>query len=212
MITFGFRNKLSGYLRAAVAVALGVVMVAFPGSSLVIIVKVVAAFLIASGLVSLAFGFANRQNGGLGLMVTNAVVDIALGAVIFMFPAEVAGVVMFLIGLVLMVFGIFQLSAMLSASRVLPMGPAAFILPALCVIGGAMVVFRPFGLGEFLTLVAGVALLVYGVSEFFATWRMRKAMHEYEIRFGSQDSASPRSGNHVDEVKDVDYEKVSGKK
>lgn len=209
MITFGFRNKMSGLLRAVVAIALGVVMVSFPATSLVIIVKIVAAFLIASGVVSLVFGIVNRANGGLALMITNTVVDIILGILIFMFPAEVASIVMFLLGLVLMVFGIFQITALLSASRVLPMGVWSFVLPVLCTVGGAMVIFHPFGLGKFITLVAGIALLVYGVSELISTWRMRKAMEEYEIKFNTsgQDSQA-QADSPMDDVKDVDYEKV----
>ena len=179
MITFGFRNRFGGLLRAVVAVALGVVMVAFPATSLVVIVKIVAAFLIASGVVSLIFGIVNRANGGLALMVTNTVVDIVLGVIVFIFPEEVAGVVMFLLGLLLMV-------------------------------GGAMVLFHPFGLGKFITLVAGIALLVYGVSDMISTWKMRKAMKEYEIRFNTSSSSASGSKDTpaMDDVKDVDYEKV----
>ena len=210
MITFGFRNRFGGLLRAVVAIALGVVMVAFPATSLVVIVKIVAAFLIASGVVSLIFGIVNRANGGLALMVTNTVVDIVLGVIVFIFPEEVAGVVMFLLGLLLMLFGLFQLSALLSASRVLPMGLWTFIFPVLCTVGGAMVLFHPFGLGKFITLVAGIALLVYGVSDMISTWKMRKAMKEYEIRFNTSSSSASDSKDTpaMDDVKDVDYEKV----
>ena len=203
MITFGFRNRMSGLLRAVIAIVLGIVMVSFPGTSLIIIVKIVAAFLIASGLVSLVFGIVNRQNGGLGLMVTNTVVDIVLGALIFMFPAEVASIVMFLLGLLLLFFGVFQLAALLSANRVLPVGAFAFVL------GGALVMFHPFGLGSVITLVAGISLLVYGISELISTWKMRKAMKEYEIRFNASEAGpSRKQDSPVDDVKDVDYEKV----
>lgn len=209
MITFGFRNKLSGLLRAVIAIALGVVMVSFPADSLVIIVKIVAAFLIASGVASLVFGIVNRANGGLALMVTNTAVDILLGIMIFMFPEEVAEIVMFLLGLVLMIFGIFQIVALASASRVFPMGAWSFLLPVLCTVGGALVVFHPFGLAKFITLVAGVALLVYGLSELVASWKMRKAMSEYEIKFNtSAADGKDRHGIPADDIKDVDYEKV----
>lgn len=210
MITFGFKSKTGGLLRAVVAIVLGVIMVSFPGSSLVVIVKILAAFLIASGLVSLVFGIVNRQNGGLALMITNTLVDIILGILIFMFPAEVASIVMFLLGLLIMFFGIFQIVVLMSANRVLPVGIWTFLLPVLCAAGGAMVMFHPFGLGSVITLVAGIALLVYGVSELMATWKMRKAMKEYEIRFNTSSSSASGSKDTpaMDDVKDVDYEKV----
>ena len=213
MITFGFKSKTGGLLRAVVAIVLGVIMVSFPGSSLVVIVKILAAFLIASGLVSLVFGIVNRQNGGLALMITNTLVDIILGILIFMFPAEVASIVMFLLGLLIMFFGIFQIVVLMSANRVLPVGIWTFLLPVLCVAGGAMVMFHPFGLGSVITLVAGIALLVYGVSELMATWKMRKAMKEYEIHYsaGGRTDRGQDSGDRI-EVKDVDYEKVGDDK
>lgn len=213
MITFGFKSKTGGLLRAVVAIVLGVIMVSFPGSSLVVIVKILAAFLIASGLVSLMFGIVNRQNGGLALMITNTLVDIILGILIFMFPAEVASIVMFLLGLLIMFFGIFQIVVLMSANRVLPVGIWTFLLPVLCAAGGAMVMFHPFGLGSVITLVAGIALLVYGVSELMATWKMRKAMKEYEIHYsaGGRTGRGQDSGDRI-EVKDVDYEKVGDDK
>lgn len=208
MITFGFKSKTGGLLRAVVAIALGVIMVSFPGSSLVVIVKILAAFLIASGLVSLVFGIVNRQNGGLALMITNTLVDIILGILIFVFPAEVASIVMFLLGLLIMFFGIFQIVVLMSANRVLPVGIWTFLLPVLCAAGGAMVMFHPFGLGSVITLVAGIALLVYGVSELMATWKMRKAMKEYEIRFSAPETGKPSADSSMEDVRDVDYEKV----
>lgn len=213
MITFGFKSKTGGLLRAVVAIVLGVIMVSFPGSSLVVIVKILAAFLIASGLVSLVFGIVNRQNGGLALMITNTLVDIILGILIFMFPAEVASIVMFLLGLLIMFFGIFQIVVLMSANRVLPVGIWTFLLPVLCAAGGAMVMFHPFGLGSVITLVAGIALLVYGVSELMATWKMRKAMKEYEIHYsaGGRTDRGQDSRDRI-EVKDVDYEKVGDDK
>ncbi len=79
MITFGFKNRFGGWLRAIAAIVVGLIMVIKPETSLMLVVKVLAAFLIASGLVSFAYGVINRQRGALGLMVANAVVDVVLG-------------------------------------------------------------------------------------------------------------------------------------
>lgn len=208
MITLGFKNKMSGVIRALTAIILGSIMVAFPQTSLLVIVKILAAFLIASGIVSLVYGIANRANGGFSLMVTNTAVDIILGIIIFIFPAEVAGVVMFIIGLALFAFGMFQILALASANRVLRVGFVSFLLPVLCSIGGALVIFKPFGIASWLTLVVGIVLLVYGASELVSTWKVRKAMKEYEIRLDPsvrKDGARESIGA---DVKDVPYEKV----
>lgn len=213
MITFGFKNKTSGLLRAITAIVLGIVMIAMPGSSLVVLVQVLAAVLIASGLVSAVFGFINRTNGGLGLMVFNSVVDIILGILIFCFPEFVASFVIVVLGIVLLVLGLFQIFALVSASSFVNMGVFAFLFPALAVVGGILLVFKPFGIASALTLVAGIVLLVYGVSELIASWKMRKAMKEYEIHYsaGGRTDRGQDSGDRI-EVKDVDYEKVGDDK
>lgn len=210
MITFGFRNKMSGLLRAVAAIVLGIVMVAMPGDSLELLVQILAAILIASGLVSAIFGIRNKANGGLGLMVFNSVVDILLGILIFCFPGFVADFIIILLGILLLVSGLFQIFSLVSASGFVHMGVVPFVFPVLAVAGGFLLVFQPGFIAKALTLVAGIVLLIYGISELIASWKMRKAMKEYDIKFG-EGAAQPGSQarqSGFDDIKDVDYEKV----
>ena len=57
MITFGYNNKFSTALRALAAIGIGLVMV-FSTEATVNVVKIIAAFLFAAGMVSL--GSASR--------------------------------------------------------------------------------------------------------------------------------------------------------
>ena len=65
MITFGFRNRFSGWIRAAIAVLIGCIMVFKPETSLIFLVKVIAAIMIASGIVSLAYGVGRTRTAGI---------------------------------------------------------------------------------------------------------------------------------------------------
>ncbi|MGN0188761.1 MAG: HdeD family acid-resistance protein [Candidatus Cryptobacteroides sp.] len=208
MITFGFKNKFSGLLRAVAAIALGVVMVVNPHASLVLVVKIVAAFLIASGVVSAVYGIINRLRGAMGLMLTNAIVDIILGVILFIFPSEVASIILVILGIFLLVLGIFQIVVLGSTAGVLGTAFGFFVMPILCVLGGTLILFNPFGSQVMLTLVGGIALIVYGISELVASWRMNKAQKVYEAKFmGHQKEDRPQSDS-IPGVKDVDYEKV----
>jgi len=203
MITFGFKSRFSGWLRAVCAIVLGVIMVARPATSLILVVKIAAAFLVASGIVSIIFGFLNKDRNALGLMAVNSIVDIALGVLLFVFPAEVASFILIILGIGLLVLGIFQIVVLGSAFAFLGMGFWAFVLPALCVIGGGLLLFNPFGSAATLTLVAGICVLVYGVSELVATFQMNRAQKVYEAKTTERSS----EGEAV-EAKDVSYEKV----
>ncbi len=208
MITFGYKNKFTGPLRALTAIAIGVVMVVSRTNALELAVQIIAAFLFASGIVSLIVGYRQRKNGTMGLMGFNGVVDIVLGLLLFLFPGFVAGLLIYLIAFVLICFGFFQLLGLGSASRVVKLGLWSYVLPFLVLAAGIFLMTKPAFLGEAIGVVAGAALIVYGVSELFSSWKMRKAIDEYEIRQTGAQSTSVQDDTTVTVVKDVDYEKV----
>ena len=178
MITFGYKNKFNGPIRALTAIAVGVVMVLSKANALNIAVRVIAAFLVASGIVSMRIGYKNKANGTMGLMGFNAVVDILLGCMIFVWPDVVSGLLIFIIGFVLCGFGMFQLIALFSANRVMKVGVFSFVMPVLVLMGGLFLVLRPSFIGEAIGMIAGAALIVYGVSELLSSRKIKQAMDE----------------------------------
>lgn len=193
-------------MRALTAIAIGVVMVWSKANALNIAVQIIAAFLVASGLVSLVVGYKNRADGAFALMGFNTVVDIFLGILLFLFPGFFAGLLVYLIAFVLIGFGLFQIVALGSASSVLRMGAIAFILPVVVIILGMFLIVRPSFIGETIGVIAGVALMIYGISELLSSWKMKKAIDEYEIKYPSQ-KPEPKAEEEI-QVKDVEYEKV----
>ena len=183
MITFGYNSRFKGPLRALVALAIGIVMVVSKTNALNLAVQIIAAFLIASGIVTLAVGYKNRANGTFSLMAVNTVVDILLALVLFTFPGFFANLLVYLIAFALICFGIFQLVSLGSANRVFGVGVFAFVLPVIVLMSGMFLLSNPSFLGSAVGIVAGVALIIYGASELLSSWKMRKAMDEYEIKF-----------------------------
>ena len=179
MFTFGYSNKLNGPLRALIAIAIGVVMVVYSEDAMNIVVKIIAALIFASGIVSLAVGLKKKDDSTSKLMNFNAIVDIVIAALLFMFNGFVAKLIIYLIGFVLLGFGIFQIIALVSANRVLKVGTWSFVMPSLVAISGGFLLFNPFALNV-MTIIAGSALLVYGVSELMSSWKMKKVIEEYE--------------------------------
>ena len=193
MITFGYKNRFGGLLRALAAIAIGIVMVVSRTDAMVLAVRIIAAFLLASGIVSLLVGYKERQNNRMPLMGVNGFVDILIALLVFMFPQVVANLIVYLIGFALLGFGLFQLIALASANKVMKVGGLAFVMPVLVLLAGAFLLARPTFIGTAVGTVAGVALIVYGVSELLSSWKMKKAM---EVE------------DPMADVKDVDYEKV----
>lgn len=207
MITFGYSNKMTGPVRALIAIAAGVLMIVYNEQAMNLVVKIIAAFLLASGFVSLAVGLKKKNDSTSKLMNFNAVVDILIAAFLFLFNGFVANLIIYLIGFVLLGFGIFQLVALISANKVAKVGLWSFVFPVLVIGSGAFLLFNPEFTKASISMVAGIALLIYGVSELLSSWKMKKAIDEYEISRMPQDQPSQQTQDSVP-VKDVEYEKV----
>ena len=207
MFTFGYGSRISGPLRALIALAIGIMMVLRPDNALTTVVKVIAAFILASGVVSLIVGLKEKKNGSLPLMSFNALVDIIIGIVLFSAPGFVAKFIIYLIGFVLLGFGIMQILALFSAKRVMGLGLGAFILPTVVTLVGGFLLFNPFA-ESVMVMIAGAAIIVYGASELLSSWEMKKAIDEYEIHQAPAQEQPAQQENPLENVKDVEYEKV----
>ena len=207
MFTFGYGSRISGPLRALIALAIGIMMVLRPDNALTTVVKVIAAFILASGVVSLIVGLKEKKNGSLPLMSFNALVDIIIGIVLFSAPGFVAEFIIYLIGFVLLGFGIMQILALFSAKRVMGLGLGAFILPTVVTLVGGFLLFNPFA-ESVMVMIAGAAIIVYGASELLSSWKMKKAIDEYEIHQAPAQEQPAQQENPLENVKDVEYEKV----
>lgn len=175
MITFGYKNKFNGPFRAICALAIGLLMVIRPSDAMSLVVKVLAVFLFASGIVSLIQGLRNKSDGALPLMSFNALVNVVLGLFLFMFPGFVAKFVIYMIGFVLLAFGGLQLMGLLSVRSNIKIGAGAYVVPSIVTIVGAFILFNPFA-ESVMSIIAGVAFIFYGISELYSSRKMSNAM------------------------------------
>ena len=209
MITFGYNSKFSSILRSLSAIAIGLVMVVSTNAT-VTVVKIIAAFLFAAGVVSFIYGYVNRKNGAMTLMSVNAAVDIVIGLLLFLFPTAVAGVIVTLIGVAVLIFGIIQLIVLTGTMSLVGMGGFSLILCIFALIGGITLLFNPFS-ERVMSLLAGILLIVYGVSDLISMFRVFKAKEAYEIKFRDGQEHSNDDDDDVPpslaDVKDVEYHK-----
>lgn len=211
MITFAFRNRFSGLVRAILAILAGIALIVWPDKSLDIIVKVIAAAVVASGIFSLILGIIARRAGGLAVPVLNTIVTILVGVLLFGFSGEVTDIILYLVGFIAVLFGLFQGISLISARSFLRLSFLSFLLPVLCFFGGILMLVEPDFVKNAAVIVTGSIFLVYGISELVVSWQMNKAMKEYEIRFsgdGQNDGGSLGKSIRYEDVKDAEFEKV----
>ena len=198
MIIFGYKSGVNGPMRALVALAVGIMMVIYPTSALTTVVKIIAAFMIASGVVSLVVGLRDKEKGSLPLMSFNALIDLLLAILMFVFAPVIAKFVIYLIGFVLLAFGIVQIIAFLGARRVMAVSFGSFILPIVVTLIGGFILFNPFA-ESVMTTIAGSALVLYGVSEFMSSWKMKKLRDFEDSKVDEQEAQVIESDDQPDE-------------
>ena len=204
MFTFGYKTKLSGIIRALLAIAIGLVMVIGADATRTV-VRIIASFIIAAGVVSLIVGLTSSKDKA-PLLTT--VFDCILGLILFLNPSWFSGFIVVIIGVVLVLFGILQLIALTTTVSLLGGGRGFLLLSILAVLGGALLVFSPFSM-TVMRILAGLFLLFYGVSELISTFRMNKAKEAYEIRYAS-DISNPRKEPEttVTDAKEAEFRKI----
>lgn len=206
MITFGYNSRFSSPLRALIFVALGVLMIVAKTDAMELVVKICAAFILAAGIVSIFVGFKQKQDGTMPLSFFNALTNVVIAALLFMFSGFVARFVSYLLGFVLSGFGLFQLSVLMSMRKSVKVSIVAYLLPVLVTVAGLLIFFYPGFFGKSLGLIAGIALIVYGAVDLISAFKMKTAKGQEEVTPGPETPAEKPS--ETIEAKDVEYEKV----
>lgn len=205
MITFGYNSRFSAPLRALLFIAFGVLMILAKADAMELVVKVVAAFVLATGLVSFFLGYKKKADGTMPLSTVGAVTNIVIAVLLFVFSKGVAGFISYLLGFVLLGFGIFQISVLASVRKSVKVGFGAYVIPLVVSLVGLFIIIWPKALGQSIGLVAGIALIAYGMSEFIAAFKVSSATDPDKITPApAQEEPAPEAL----EAKDVDYEKV----
>ena len=152
-------------VRGALSIALGVVILVWPGISLVALTIVVGAYALASGITEVGYAFTDEAKSQRGWFVFSGLVGIAFGVMVLAWPGISSLALLYVIGAYAVAIGILTIGA-------------AFQLPldgrdsALMVLGGlvailfGIVMFVRPGAGALATLaLIATFALVTGVSQ-----------------------------------------------
>ena len=195
--------------------ALGLALLIWPASMLNLIVKIIAAFLIAIGAVTLFINIKaqNEEDKELGPNVKrqrdvlrsfaslNVAIYLFFGILIFVFPGFFVSILVFLFGAILLMLGLGQLINLFLSSRHTKLPVYFYIVPIIVTLCGIILFFQPFTAKDVLTMFFGGSLAVYGAEEIIASWLLRKVKFGRDGKYVNTESAASQS--------DVDGEPVA---
>ena len=181
MIRFGYGSRLSAPLRAVAFIIVGVLMIVFRTDAMELLVKIIAAFMLAAGVVSFLVGYRQRKDGTMPLSTFNGVTDIVIALLLFLFAGAVSKFLSYLVAFALLGFGIFQITALLSARRQVKAGAGAYVIPIVEALTGLFILLYPTVIGQSIGLVAGICLVLAGVSELFSAYKLRNIIDSEDL-------------------------------
>ncbi len=201
-IIYSITNRTYSTIRGLLVLALGVALLLWPETMLNIIVKLIAAFLIAAGLVTLYFTNKTRKveerQGEKSALSAFAILNIAVylcfGIVIFLFPSFFVSILVFLFGAILLLLGIGQLANLIVSGRHTKVSGYLYIVPAVVTICGIILFFQPFTAKNVLTMFFGGCLAGYGAIEVLSAWMLRN------VKFGKNGEVIPTETVEYEEV------------
>lgn len=118
----------------------------------------------------ITFGYRNRFEGR-----TRAILAIILGLLILFVKASFWNTLIYIIGIILIIFAVGQLLVFGSLRREAGLGSGSLISTGLILLCAILIFFNPFSINV-MRIIAGIALLVYGINEFSASPKINKAI------------------------------------
>lgn len=167
------RTGTTVIVNGIIAALVGVLMLAWPGATAEVVVRIFACWLAVIALASLAFA---PKGGRSGALVVRSILLILLGALIFLTPMFFAAFVTVLTGFAVIFFGFFGITASLFLRR---MGVRSWwvltIIGVLGVLLGGFFLFAPQAGVTALIYTLAVFILVVGGALIALGLRLRKA-------------------------------------
>lgn len=170
-----FFDRSYGYARAIVALIGGVVLVVWPDIVQKWVVIILGALILAVGVASMIIAYLGKwQKEKVALLFLNSIVDIAFGIVLLVFPDFFVGLIMFVFGILLLVFGLGEVVNLARTRKIIAFPLALYLGPCLTTMVGIVMFFFPKESGEWIFILFGGTMLLYALSETVSTYLIRK--------------------------------------
>ena len=167
-------NKL---IEAACLVALGLVLLIWSGTALIVICKAIAAMIAIAGIVTVVTFFYRRSKVyGSSFGLFGGVVALVMGMYLFFNPEILASLGPTIIGLIVLVTGLVDLSESIRIVRQKSGGVAAALVIAVAeIVLGVIFIIHPVAINKILMKFMAIALIADGIADIWIMLQIGKA-------------------------------------
>lgn len=183
-----------GIIRSVIAVLLGVIFLIAPDLLPNTLVIILGATILFVGIVSFLTIFTKDGGKPVGINYFNLALSLIVGIVLLLFPDFFVALLMILLGIILIICGIGQISSLTSVRKWgVKANPFEYIIAILLILLGVVICFNPFDTKDVIFWMFGIGAIIYGITNLISLIRIRKNLEKAGKRVSH--------GN----IEDVDY-------
>lgn len=168
------RNWGTLVFQGAIAILFGLLFLFTPLASLLTLVYLFAAFVIADGILALASMFSPERGTSRWLLAVYGIAGIVIGILAFTWPEITALTLLYLIAFWAFIMGIFRIASAIALRREVQGEWLQLLTGIIAVVFGIYVLFAPAGL-QALVFVIGIFAIIRGVFLIASGLRLRRA-------------------------------------
>jgi uncharacterized membrane protein HdeD (DUF308 family) len=169
-------------LRGVVAILFGIIVLAWPGISLVFLITVWGAFALIDGVFSLVSAMRRAKAGeSWGSLVLTGITGILAGLIAWIWPGITAAALAFLIGAWAIITGILEIVAAVQLRKLIRGEFWLGLSGALSVILGILLFLNPAAGAVSLVWLIGIFALIFGITLIALGFRLRSLQHERTV-------------------------------
>lgn len=172
-IYYPMKTISNSILRSAFAIILGFVLVLWPEAAILYLVITIGILFILPGLFTVLSYF-TRDKSNHPMFPIEGAGSILFGAWLVIMPEFFVNILMYLLGALLVIAGIQQVVMLISARKWNRVPLGFYLMPALILTTGILILTYPFGTAANTFVIFGIASLFYGVCELINWYKFRK--------------------------------------
>ena len=165
-------------LRSISAIVLGLVLMFWPGVAISYLVIFVGILFIFPGILSIVNYIARKGNNSgskkSSMFPIDGLGSFLLGLWMVINPAFFVSILMYVLGALFILAGIFQIAALSGARKYNQVPGVLFVIPVFILISGMVIIVNPFGAVATAFIFLGGVSLFYGVTELLGWYKFKK--------------------------------------
>lgn len=151
-------------LRASIALAMGFVLIKWPDLAVDYIIIAMGIIFLIPGIMGLILYYKNRKHQNVKFPL-ESIGSLLFGVCLVIVPTFFANIVTVLLGAVLLLGGVQQISSLFSARKYADVNWSYYIIPVIIFLSGLYVLLYPSDARATTLIVIGVAWMLYGLFE-----------------------------------------------